>query len=407
MSGGQEQEAVLVLDTRGQCGLSVVRSLGEKVTVTAGGATGRTLGMLSRHSDSSFVYPAPSRRAEAFLDTLTDHLAEHGYAAVVPLEDHTTLLLARHKERIEATGTTVATEDWPTFQRAYDKAALFDALGPLDVPTPETHAPTSMAAVRAIADSIDYPAVIKPRSKSHFRDGECVTTLVTEQCYVDSPAELRGAYARLLDRYDGLERRYPLLQEYVPGTTTTTVTVAADGEVGPYFQEERLRTYPSAGGNSALLGARSEPTMLAYAEQVLEELEWTGPAMVEFMQTPEEEFYIIEVNGRYWGSLPFAISSGVDFPWVHYCQLVGREPSRPIVPGEYRTDHRQRRLFYEDIKWLAERIQAGDVGALGPFLSDFVRARQTWFSASDPLPTVGALAQAGTLGARALARRIR
>jgi carbamoylphosphate synthase large subunit len=125
------------------------------------------------------VYPAPGRRADEFLAALESHLERHRYAAVFPVEDHTTLLVARHTAQLEATGTAVATEDWPTFERGYDKAELFDAVASLDVPSPETHAPTSMAEVGDLADTIQYPAVIKPRSESHFRDGECLTTLVT------------------------------------------------------------------------------------------------------------------------------------------------------------------------------------------------------------------------------------
>jgi predicted ATP-grasp superfamily ATP-dependent carboligase len=154
-----------------------------------------------------------------------------------------------------------------------------------------------------------------------------------------------------------------------------------------------------------LLGAVFDPEMLWYTGSVLDRLDWTGPAMVEFMHTPEGEYYLIEVNGRYWGSLPFAIACGVEFPWLHYCQLLDRDPPT-VAPGDYRIDIRQCRLLYEDVKWLGERLEAGDIGAVGPFLAAFVRARQTWFSAADPLPTAGAILQAAQVGANDLTRRL-
>jgi predicted ATP-grasp superfamily ATP-dependent carboligase len=406
MTPDERRDGVLVLDADGQCGLSVVRSLGRKgVPVTAGAAVPRSLGSLSRYSDAAYTYPDPATDAGAFRAHLQDHLERREYDVVIPADDHTSLLLARHSAEFEATGTTVAVEDWPTFERAYDKALLFDTIESLDVPAPATYAPTSLEEVAALAESIDYPAVVKPRSKSHFRDDECVTTLISADNYVDSPAELERIVRRFVETYADVDRRFPIVQSYVPGTTTTTVALAADGVIGPYFQEERLRTYPASGGNSALLAALDEPRMLEYADRVLGALDWTGPAMVEFMRTPEDEYVLIEVNGRYWGSLPFAIASGVDFPWFHYLQLTGTDHSPLFERGVYRTDIRQRRLFYEDIKWIGEHLAAGNVGALGTFVRDFVRTNHTFVSADDPAPTVGALLQGATLGLGALRKQ--
>jgi len=56
---------------------------------------------------------------------------------------------------------------------------------------------------------------------------------------------------------------------------------------------------------------------------VVDALGWTGPIQVEFMWTPDDEFALIEVNGRYWGSTPLAVASGVDIPAVHYALLTG------------------------------------------------------------------------------------
>src|SRR5206468_3161317 len=40
-------------------------------------------------------------------------------------------------------------------------------------------------------------------------------------------------------------------------------------------------------------------------------------------------FYLMEVNGRFWGSLQLAIDAGVDFPFLT-CELaLGREPDPP------------------------------------------------------------------------------
>jgi len=45
--------------------------------------------------------------------------------------------------------------------------------------------------------------------------------------------------------------------------------------------------------------------------------------------TPAGSPYLIEVNGRFWGSLQLAIDAGVDFPWLLYRVALG-EPAEAV-----------------------------------------------------------------------------
>ncbi|QLG29832.1 ATP-grasp domain-containing protein (plasmid) [Halorarum halophilum] len=330
----------------------------------------------------------------------TDH------SIVVPVRDATTAVLSRHKSDIEETGTIVAVEDWETFDRAYDKGQLFSLAESLNVPAPETCDPSSVAEISEIAPEIPYPAIVKPRSKT-VRDesGKCHYTRVDDTHYVESADELVATYHKLLEVYPVLEEQahYPLIQEYIAGTTTTTVVLAEEGEILTHFQEERIRTYPSSGGSSTLLRGIRDPRMLASAREIISALDWTGPAMVEFMQPPDGEPYLIEVNGRYWGSLPFAIRSGVDIPWQHYRLLTELD----VEPPDYsQTASLHHRLLYGDIKWLNEQLQHGNPTAVLHFLWACLRANQTFVSIEDPKPTLWVLCQGIILGIRTVLQRV-
>jgi len=393
---------VLVLNGNRQAGLAVVQSLGrEGVPVTVGSHRRVPLARLSQYSEGTYVHPDPEAGASAFITDLLDFLHETTHDTVIPVADSTTTLLSKHKGAVEATGTTAAVADWETYEQTYDKGRTFDLAASLSVPIPETHAPDSLAAVDSIADQIPYPAVIKPRSKTVWDGaGQCHYTTIDDRHYVESASELTSAYASVLAENPFLQatERYPLVQEYVDGTTTTTVVLADQGEVLAHFQEERLRTYPPSGGNSTLLRARSNARMAEYAATLIEALEWTGPAMVEFMQTADDEFSLIEVNGRYWGSVPFAIACGVDFPWLHY-QLLGGERPEPV--HSYDLARREQRLLFGDLKWLLQQLSEGNLRALSDFLQACLTAKQTFLSVSDPVPTAGALLQALSVGAKA------
>jgi predicted ATP-grasp superfamily ATP-dependent carboligase len=57
-------------------------------------------------------------------------------------------------------------------------------------------------------------------------------------------------------------------------------------------------------------------------------LDWQGIAMVEYRYDPvKDDYWFMEVNGRFWGSFPLATASGVPFAWglVKCCGL-GEEP---------------------------------------------------------------------------------
>lgn len=379
----------LVLNANSQAGLCVVRSLGKRgVPVTAASGIERSLGALSRYSEDAMVYRSPTEAPEAFVDQLASVLDEGDYFAVIPVNDATAKVLSRRKARLEETGATVAIGDWDQAKQVYDKARTFDIAESLSVPTPATHAPEDLADVERLADDITYPVVVKSRSK-YVRDGAGRLHLhrVGDDSYAAGPEELLETYRDALERNAHLESFPPLIQAYVPGETTTTVGLADDGEFQSWFQERRLRTTPHSGGNSTLIRGMRDPTMHDHAAEVIDALDWTGPVQVEFMRTPDDEYYLIEVNGRYWGSVPLAVDSGVDIPWLHLCQLAGHSATTPPV---YRDDVVHQRLLFGDIKWLAERLSDGHLSAVGDFLGSLRDATTVFVRPEDPRPSIAA-----------------
>ena len=397
---------VLVLDGNSQASLCVARSLNRRgVAVDVGAVRRGSIGARSRHVSGSFLYPDPAVAPEPFVDALVDRLTDAEYDAVIPTRDDTTTVVAKFQERLAATGTTVGVEDWDRFRLVADKARTFEMAADLSVPTPTTLAPESVAEAEAVADEFSYPVVVKSRSKHVWAEEDRLDTqLVDDGHYADSPAALVDTYRRLLAENDTFRQTPPLIQEYVPGQTTTTAGVADDGTFVTHFQERRLRTTPDSGGSSTLIRGFRDERLLEHAAEVVDALGWTGPVQVEFMWTPDDEFSLIEVNGRYWGSTPLAVASGVDVPAVHFAQLTGATPE---PPSGYRDDVVQQRLLYGDLKWLDEMLGEGNYWAVVPFAASLLGDDQVFFSADDPGPTIAAVRQAVALGAEGLVDAVR
>ena len=94
------------------------------------------------------------------------------------------------------------------------------------------------------------------------------------------------------------------------------------GRLVAEFSHRRLREKPPAGGASVLSESLPvDPRLREFALRMLGPIGWHGVAMMEYKQDRRTgDFVLMEVNGRFWGSLELAVAAGVDFPFLA-CQL--------------------------------------------------------------------------------------
>ncbi len=77
-----------------------------------------------------------------------------------------------------------------------------------------------------------------------------------------------------------------------------------EGKSVTYYGHKRIRTYPVSGGVTVYSKCQINEVLRQSGIQLLQELNWSGIAMVEFIYDEESKTYkIIEVNPRLWGSL--------------------------------------------------------------------------------------------------------
>ncbi|MEK7499553.1 MAG: ATP-grasp domain-containing protein, partial [Patescibacteria group bacterium] len=128
-----------------------------------------------------------------------------------------------------------------------------------------------------------------------------------------------------------------MLQEFVPGSGAGIFALYNQGQAIAFFAHQRIREKPPEGGISVFSRSVVVPIELERsARALLDDVQWHGVAMVEFRQTPTGEYYLMEVNTRFWGSLQLAIDSGVDFPALLLAACEGQDlPARiPYREGQ-------------------------------------------------------------------------
>jgi predicted ATP-grasp superfamily ATP-dependent carboligase len=158
------------------------------------------------------------------------------------------------------------------------------------------------------------------------------------------------------------------------------------GRLRAAFAHRRLREKPPSGGVSVLSESVAlDPQLLAQSERILEALKWHGVAMVEFKRDSRDGVpKLLEINGRFWGSLQLAVDAGVDFPALLY-RLAVEGDVEPVFDYEVGV---RLRWWLGSVDWLLLRSrETGRLRAVREFLRPVGRrTRGEVLRRDDPVP---------------------
>jgi predicted ATP-grasp superfamily ATP-dependent carboligase len=209
---------------------------------------------------------------------------------------------------------------------------------------------------------LEFPIVLKPFRSRIWSDGRWIAASVK---YASSVQELEETVAK----HEYLNQHPFLAQEYIRGQSQGIFALYDQSKPVAFFAHRRLREKPPSGGVSVLSESiEVNPHMREMARRILEYVHWHGVAMVEFKVSCDGTPYLMEVNGRFWGSLQLAIDAGVDFPWLLYELATGKTLER--IDG-YKIGVKNRWLL-GDLVHLYKVLSNNDTG---PYLSSSQRFR--------------------------------
>lgn len=319
-----DRGTALVLDGQTNQALACVRSLGRAGYDVLVAATQRhPLASWSRFARDRFRLAAETPEAFA---ALRRWAAAHGVSLVLPLTERSCVLCNLERSAWEAAGIAVGSAPQALLALAFDKARTFELAERAGVAIPPTRVPSSLDEARAAAVEVGFPCVVKSRFSNAWDGSRFLSDPGTS--YVRDATELEAAV--LLHRRG---EHWPLIQGFVRGQGKGVFALFQSGHPVAWFAHERLRDVrPSGSGSSLRRSAPLEPRLLEPAERLLTAMAWHGPAMVEFRDDGVHPPALMEVNGRFWGSLQLAVSAGADFPQWWAAILCG-------IPVERRTGY--------------------------------------------------------------------
>jgi len=280
--------------------LAVVRSIGRsgrKVTVVDD--TRFSLSSFSRYCDDFVKTESPTDEPKEFLEKLERVIEERGIGLVIPMDDRELDLLQLEPNRVGSL-CAIATPGRESYGIARDKLLTTRLAKSLDVEIPKSCLVRDGESVESILNVTGLPAILKPRKGSGSRG----------LLFIESERGLQVALSSI-DKSGEM-----LAQEFIPSAEGIGVSLLMkEGLVRASFTHKRIIEFPEAGGPSLVRVSTHNSIAESAAERLLKNLKWNGVAMVEFrLDSRTGKPVLMEINPRFWGSLPLAIACGVDFP---------------------------------------------------------------------------------------------
>jgi predicted ATP-grasp superfamily ATP-dependent carboligase len=328
---------VLVTDGNERSALAVTRALGQKkIQVVVGAETASSLAGASRYCSHAFVYPPPSADSDGFVATLLEVVKRGRFDAMFPVSDLAMQTIGPEWKQFEEY-TALPIPPFRIYEDISNKYQLMKLASKLRIPIPKTVFVPYGQIDELVNDITTFPVVVKPGRSVMRKNGKWIKTGVH---YADSAGELLRLYE------DQGELKEPsLIQHRVEGEGQGLFVLMEQGKLLGHFAHRRLREKPPSGGVSVLRESIPLPQpMSEYALRLLQHVGWHGVAMVEFKIDRQSGVpMLMEVNGRFWGSLQLALDAGVNFPYLLY-QMATGQPTK-VPPHGYRIGVKSRWLL--------------------------------------------------------------
>lgn len=179
-----------------------------------------------------------------------------------------------------------------------NKRNAYEYIQSLGIHQPISYCPNSFEDVLKLADTIEYPIVVKPAIMHSFHKqfGKKAYLCLDKDSLIE---KVKYIY----------ENNYPInqlvLQEYLSGGAKTLYSYgvyAEKGEPQAWIMANRIRQNPMDFGNSTTFAISCQiPEIEESARKILSATKYTGLAEIEFMFDEKNKVYkFLEINTRAW-----------------------------------------------------------------------------------------------------------
>lgn len=300
---GQALKAIRCLAERGNVIIHVV-SRDKKAPVR-----------LSRHV-ASFTHIDRLASEDEYVSFLKETIRVKQATMLFPILEKTIGLVAAERSRFEALCRLPLIPDSEAFRIATDKRLLGKFMHDHKVPAPLTYVFHRDDWSEELADSLSFPMLAKPGCGGFGRNIKTIS----------NRDELKSF---LLD-----ESRDPAefaVQPFIEGSDIDCSVICQNGTIAAHTIQRTILASARRYGPPTGIEFVDNHEVLNIVARLMRLLNWDGVAHVDLRKGLDGNYYVLEINARYWGSLIGSLSAGVNFPSIACSLAMGETVDNPDV----------------------------------------------------------------------------
>ena len=305
-------DAVLVLSANFKKAYPIIASLNKAGLRVIGGFYRLPHpNMASRHLSKLYTLTNPYKNEKLYIRNVIEIIKKSKPKIIIPVGFIDNITLAKYRDLLEPL-VLLPIPNYEIIKRVSDKTYLIKIAKEVGLKYPKTIIVNDKTDIEKLP--IKYPVVIKGFSDASHPE------------FAISPHKAKNILSK---------RGRSLIQEFILGTGHGYFALATRGEVLVEFMHIRLIEKTPLGGPSIAACSYIDKKLAVLGRKLINYLKWTGIIMIEFRKDLETgEYYLLEINPKFWGSLELACKCGVDFPrYLVDLFLYNKKPEHRTYPS--------------------------------------------------------------------------
>jgi D-aspartate ligase len=320
MKNYNSNEQIAVVFCMFETGLGIARSLGQKGIQVIGVDYKKDIGSYSRYVNS-LICPHPLKENEKFISWIEQNFKK--YVKKIPAfiaSDDFLIAFAVNSEFL-SDYFFVNMIDKEQIDKITDKYSQYAIAKCTGIQLPRTTVLKNKDEINRMDFSdFSFPVFIKGQDVNLWR--EKVSNTIKGYS-VSTPADLQQKATHIL------EFNVPVvIQEIIQGPDSNhykyNVYIGVDGKIKAEFTLRKIRQNPIRFGVGSVVESIHDDELVAEGRKLFRGINFTGIGSAEFKRDDKDGFLkLIEINPRYWQQNYLSTVCGVNFPYIHYCDLKG------------------------------------------------------------------------------------
>lgn len=248
-------------------------------------------------------------------NNLVSELNKMNCNIIIPVTINSFNYFSINKNIFISNGFKLLISDFKLWSMFHDKSKTFEFISKLNIPVPLTVNLSKYLYSNNIRDSkLNFPIVIKSTREGGGRFVRYANNFHDVDLIIEDFLSMNNNL---------FEEGGVIAQDFINGNGCGYFALVDKGKIISKFGHLRIRESPPSGGISTCCESFNHPKLMCYGDNIVTSSKFSGVVMIEFKYDKNsDEFYLIEINPKFWGSSLLSIISGINFPlnYVKYLE---------------------------------------------------------------------------------------